>query len=198
MPQSTPEQLDALKEPTWEDVMGLLRNEKLRGFVIDVETDSTIEADQMQQQQKAEQFLTAVTQYCAAWAQILPAAPDLADLAGEMLISAARLFKMGDTLETVIEEAVEKMEKKAEQPPMPDPQAQADQAKAQATVQTAQIGTQTAQIKAHAEETKAKLQIVDTVMQHHAYQAQAAADIAVAQAQPQPLPSQVQPPEMPQ
>jgi len=196
IPQPDEDMIEQAQEPTWEMVMSLLRDEKLRGFVIDVETDSTIEADQMQQQQKAEQFLTAVTQYCAAWAQILPVAPDLADLAGEMLISAARLFKMGDTLETVIEEAVEKLEKKAEMPPPPNPQMQADQMKAQADVQTAQIGTQTAQIKAHAEETKAKLQIVDTVMQHHANQAQAVADIAVAQAQP--LPSQLQPPEMPQ
>jgi len=196
VPQPDEDMIEQAQEPTWEMVMSLLKDEKLRGFVIDVETDSTIEADQMQQQQKAEQFLTAVTQYCAAWAQILPVAPDLADLAGEMLISAARLFKMGDTLETVIEEAVEKLEKKAEMPPPPNPQMQADQMKAQADVQTAQIGTQTAQIKAHAEEAKATLQIVDTVMQHHANQAQAAADIAVAQAQP--LPSQVQPPEMPQ
>ncbi len=204
IPQPPPEAVEALKEPSWEQVMQLLRDEKLRGFVVDVETDSTIEADQMQQQQKAEQFLTAVTQYCAAWAQILPIAPELSELSGEMLISAARLFKMGDTLETAIEEAVEAMEKKAGQPQPPNPQMQADQAKsqamvmkAQADVQSTQIGAQadamnaqtsqqTAQIKAGAEQTKAKLDIVNTIAEHHANMAESAAALELAKAQPKP------------
>ncbi len=193
LPQPDEDMVEMLKEPTWEEVMALLRDEKLRGFIIDVETDSTIEADQTQQQQKAEQFLTAVTQYCAAWAQILPAAPDLAELAGEMLISAARLFKMGDTLETAIEEAVEKMEKKAEQPPPPNP----DQQMAQAKTEVAQIGAQTAKIKAGAEVQKAntevqasQIDLAGKLIDHHANMAQKAADLAITQAQP--------PPEMPQ
>ncbi len=193
IPQPPEDTVEALKEPSWEQVMQLLRDEKLRGFVIDVETDSTIEADQIQQQQKAEQFLTAVTQYCAAWAQILPVAPDLAELAGEMLINAARLFKLGDTLETAIEEAVEKMEKKAAMPPAPNP----EQQMAQAKTEVAQIGAQTAQVKAHAEVQKAnteveasKIDLAGKIVDHHANMAKAANDIALAQAQP--------PPEMPQ
>ncbi len=193
IPQPPEDTVEALKEPSWEQVMQLLRDEKLRGFVIDVETDSTIEADQIQQQQKAEQFLTAVTQYCAAWAQILPVAPDLAELAGEMLINAARLFKLGDTLETAIEEAVEKMEKKAAGPPAPNP----EQQMAEAKTQVAQIGAQTAQVKAGAEVQKAnteveasKIDLAGKIVDHHANMAKAANDIALAQAQP--------PPEMPQ
>mgnify|MGYP003345488374 CR=1 FL=1 len=41
----TDEMIEALDEPSWEDVMGLFRNEKIRGFVVDVETDSTIEPE---------------------------------------------------------------------------------------------------------------------------------------------------------
>jgi hypothetical protein len=189
IPQPDEDMLEMLKEPTWEMVMSLLRDEKLRGFIIDVETDSTIEADQTQQQQKAEAFLTAVTQYCAAWAQILPAAPDLADLAGEMLISAARLFKMGDSLESVIEEAVEKMEKKADQPPPPNPEmqgeqakAQAEVAKAQASIQEAQVDHQTAHVKAQAEAQKAELEVVQATVDHHANMHKVAADIALTDA----------------
>ncbi len=148
IPQPPPETLEALKEPTWEQVLALLRDEKLRGFVIDIETDSTVEADQQAQQQKAEQFLTSVTQYCAAWAQILPAAPDLAQLAGEMLIASSRLFKMGDQLETVIEEAVEKMEKRAKTPPQPqaNPQLEVEQVKAQTARETGAVEVETARV----------------------------------------------------
>lgn len=192
-PQPPEEAMEALKEPAWEEVIALLRDEKLRGFVIDIETDSTIEADQLAQQQKAEQFLTAVTQYCTAWAQILPVAPFMAPLAGEMLMQAARLFKMGDNLETVIEEMTEQMEKMAEAPKPPDPQMQAEQAKMQATqvkaqtdIAGAQIGQQTAQIKAGAEQQKAKLSIVQTLAEHHTTMKEKEADLAIAAATPPP------------
>ncbi len=192
-PQPPEEAMEALKEPTWEEVIGLLRDEKLRGFVIDIETDSTIEADQLAQQQKAEQFLTAVTQYCAAWAQILPMAPNLAPLAGEMLMSASRLFKMGDTLETTIEEVTEQLEKMAQAPKPPDPAQQAEQAKGQAAlvkakadITSSQIGQQTAQIKAGAEQQKAQLSIVQTLAEHHTTMKEKEADLAIAAAQPEP------------
>lgn len=178
-PQPPEEAVEALQEPSWEEVIALLRDEKLRGFVIDIETDSTIEADQLAQQQKAEQFLTAVTQYITAWAQVLPLMPQAAPLAGEMLISAARLFKMGDTLETTIEEFTETLEKMAEQPKPPAPEDQ----KAQADVAVAKIGVQTAGIKAQAEQTKAQLGIVQAVVDHHANMAEKALDAATPEPQ---------------
>ena len=172
IPQPTEDMLKQAKEPTWEAVMGLLRNEKLRGFVIDVESDSTIEADQMQQQQKAEQFLTAVTQYCAAWAQILPAAPDLADLAGEMLISAARLFKMGDVLETTIEEAVEQMEKKASQPQQVQPNPEMIKAQAAKQKVESDAALQQQSTQSQLELKKAEME-KDTVWQQQTVEAEA-------------------------
>jgi len=185
-PQPPEEAVEALKEPAWEEVIALLRDEKLRGFVIDIETDSTIEADQLAQQQKAEQFLTAVTQYVTAWAQVLPMMPQAAPLAGEMLVSAARLFKMGDALETEIEEFTETLEKLAGAPKPPDPKVQADQAKAQADIEGAKIGHQTAIVKADAEQKKAQLSLVQTVAEHETTMKEKAMDAALLAAQPNP------------
>ncbi len=193
IPQPTQEMLEALKEPSWEDVMGILRNEKLRGFVVDVETDSTIEPDQQAQQAAATQFMTSVTEYVTAWAQVLPMMPEAADLAGEMLSWGVRQFKGADTFEEEIDEFVEKLTKMADQPKGPDPKMQADQAKAQATqvasqtkIGVAQIGQQTAAMKGQAEQAKARADLLGTVIDHHANMAEKAADLAVQQAIPPP------------
>lgn len=176
IPQPPEETLEALKEPSWEQVIGLLRDEKLRGFIIDVETDSTVEADQQAQQQKAEAFLTAVTQYVGAWAQILPGAPFMAPLAGEMLMASSRLFKMGDQLETVIEEVTEAMEKMAKQPPPPNPQMEIEKTKAQ----TAGVQANAEVQKAGAEVEGSKIDLAGKVIDLQAQRQQLARD-----AQPQ-------------
>jgi hypothetical protein len=142
-PKPTPEMLEAMKEPTWEEVMDLLRNEKLRGFVVDVETDSTIEPDQQAQQQAAVEFVGAVTQFVTAWAQVLPAMPQAAPLAGEMLAWATRQWKGADTFEQEIDEFVDQLTKLSQQPQGPNPEdkkAEAEVMKAQASVKVAEIG----------------------------------------------------------
>ncbi len=191
LPQPPPEMLDAMKEPTWEEVMGLLRNEKLRGFVVDVETDSTIEPDQQAQQMAAVQFVSSVTEFMTAAAQVIPMAPEAAPLMGEMLAWATRQWKAADTIESEIDEFVEQMKKMAGQPKPPSPEqmkAQADQAKAQSTAQIAagkaqatmqiemgkaqamqaeqQMDAQIASLKAQVEMQKAQLGIVQTQVEH--------------------------------
>lgn len=153
IPQPTPEMMEAMKEPTWEEVMGLLRNEKLRGFVVDVETDSTIEPDQQAQQQAAVAFTGAIAQFMTAALPIVQVKPEAIGFIGELLLWTVRQWKSADTIEGAVDEFVETMEKQAAQPPPPNPQmeiekmkGQAEVKKADAQVQVAQIGVQKAQI----------------------------------------------------
>ncbi len=203
LPPIPPMILDAMKEPTWEEVMQLLRNEKLRGFVVDVETDSTIEPDQQAQQAAAVQFVTAVTQYLGVAAQILPIAPQAGPLLGELLSWATRQWKTADTIEGAIDEFVEQMEMAAATPKPPDPQMQIEQHKAQAAGVKAQVATmqaqtdmqvaqlegqtslQTTNIKAQAEQTKAQLDLAQTYAEHQTTMKEKAADLAIAKAQPE-------------
>ncbi|CAB4164942.1 hypothetical protein UFOVP833_4 [uncultured Caudovirales phage] len=193
LPPIPPMIMEAMKEPTWDEVMKLLRDEKLRGFVVDVETDSTIEPDQQAQQASAVQFVTAVTQYLGASAQILPLAPQAAPLLGELLGWATRQWKTADTIEGAIDEFVEQMEKAASAPKPPDPQQQIEQTKAgvaQIEAQTAmaesQIGMQTTQIKAQAEVQKAQSELEGTMLEHTTTMREKQADLAIAKAQPKP------------
>lgn len=180
-PPLPPDLMEVADEPTWEDVMGLLRDSGLRKFTIDVETDSTIEPDQIAERQAASEFLTSVTEYVGSWAQILPAAPELAPLCGEMLTFGARKWKIGETLETKIEEAFKKIEEKASQPPPPDPKMMAEKIKAQAEGTKAQVGVQTATIKAGAEKTKAELEVAKVQAEHQADSIQRNQEMQISQ-----------------
>lgn len=194
MPPIPPTVTEAMKEPTWEEVMGVLRNEKMRGFVVDIETDSTIEPDQQAQQAAAVQFMTAVTQYLEACGVILasPGGQTAAPLLGEMLAWGTRQFKVADTIEQAIDEFVEQAEKAAQQPPPPNPamlaeqaKAQGTQVKAQAEIGKAQIGMQTQHIKGQAEQAKAVLGVAQTVAEHHANMGEMIAEQVLTPPQPQ-------------
>lgn len=204
----TPEMIEALKEPSWEQVIALLRNDKLRSFQIDVETDSTVEPDQKAEQEKAVEFVTMGTQFLTAGAQIMamPGGTKAAPLLGEMLLFVARRFKIGATFESKVEEftnALAEMSTQQPQATQPDPteqlKAQTEHMKAQSAVQTAALTAQTdtqvagmdlqtAQVKANAEAGKAQADLIGTLTEHHTTMKEKAADHAIALATPQPAP----------
>lgn len=174
IPQPTPEMVKALQEPSWDQVIKLLRNDKLRGFTIDVETDSTIEPDQQAEQQKAVAFIGAVSQFLEMAGPVLQAAPTAAPMLGELLMFGVRRFKISEPVETAIEQFTQSVAQTAGQP-KPDPKMQAEQVKtqavqikAQAEGAKSQAQIQTSQIKAQAEQTKAQLGVAEAVATHHA------------------------------
>lgn len=125
-----------LKEPTWEQVEAVLRDDMARCFKIDVETDSTIKADQDAEKQARVEFLGAVGGFLNQANQVQD--PALKPLLMEMLMFGIRGFKVGRDLESTFEGALDGMreaEEAAAQNPQPDPAAQAEQAKIQAESQ---------------------------------------------------------------
>lgn len=121
--QANPEIVKLLGEPTWDEVLELLRGEHTRGFAIDIETDSTIEPDQMGEQQRAVEFLTAVGGYLANAAPIAQQQPGMMDLLGELLLFGVRRFKIGESIETTLEDGLQRVQQQMSQP-KPDPEAQ--------------------------------------------------------------------------
>jgi hypothetical protein len=175
-PQPLSEQTQELmKNPTWDDVVELLKNDASRNFRIDIETDSTIADDEEQDRQERLQFLEIVGGYLEKFVQGVQQTPQLAPLLGEMLMFAARGFKIGRSLENVLESTLEKLEQLAQNPPAPPPnpemikgqvQQQIAQAKAQADQQTEAMRVKgdmaieqgKAQAQIQIEQVKAKLQ----------------------------------------
>jgi hypothetical protein len=133
------------------DMMKVMRDDKLRSYRIDIETDSTIFEDAEAEKQGVIEMVTAASKFVEAWLPVIAAQPAMLDMAFEMLSFALRRFKTGRTLEDVIEQTKVKLQEAAkqreQQPPPPDPKVQAEQVKSQAIAQKSQIDMQTAQAK---------------------------------------------------
>jgi hypothetical protein len=101
--------------------IGLLRDNAMSDFRIEISSDSLIEVDEQQEKQNRMEFIQAVSAFVQ---QASAAPPQLAPLLGEVLLYGVRAFKAGKTIEGTIEDAVEQLKQQAAQPqePQPDPE----------------------------------------------------------------------------
>lgn len=105
------------------EVMALLRNDMVRCFRIDIETDSTVEPNEQEEKQGATEFVGMVGQFLQQAMPAVQAAPQMMPMLGEMLMFVVRKFRAGRSLEDVIEKTMGEMAQQAMQPkpPAPDP-----------------------------------------------------------------------------
>jgi hypothetical protein len=139
--QITEEINDILEEPTWQDVIKVLRSDKLRGYIIDVETTATRFDEDQIDKQEAVDVVANVLQYLGT---VLPQAmqvPEIMPLTKDMSMFAIKQFKAGRNLEESLEKSFDNLEKKLVQMSQ-KPQDSGEQAKAQADMQKAQIKAQ--------------------------------------------------------
>lgn len=121
-------------EPTWEEVEQLLHNANMRHFRLDIETDSTLKMDQVQEKSDRTEFLTAIGNFLKS---AEGADPALMPLLGELLMFAVRAFPVGKQMESVLQETVDALQKRAKQA-QDNPAQNPEQIKAQAQIEIAQ------------------------------------------------------------
>lgn len=145
MPPLTDDQQEMLENPTWEEVYQLIKNDTMRCFRIDVETDSTVKADQDAERDARIQFLQSVGGFMQQMAAVQD--PAMLPLLMELLNFGVRGFKVGKQLESTFDLALKQLQKKAAnpQPAPPDPSVQAMMAQAENDKQRIQIEAQKAQ-----------------------------------------------------
>jgi hypothetical protein len=140
-------QIDKLNDTaTVEKVMKLLKDQKVRPFVLDIETDSTIAPDENAQKQRATEFITSVGGFMGQAIPLVQAVPQASKLMAETLKYVAGQFRAGRQLEGVIEEFADDMAVMAQQPKQ-DPMAAKGAAEAEAVKQTAAIEAQRHQLE---------------------------------------------------
>lgn len=137
IPPELIEQFAALKRIA--DAIKLLRDERLRGFRVDIEVDSTIYGDSAQEKQDRMEFVRTTTEYLQTAMLMAQQMPEVAPLLGKFLQFGVRGFKVGRSLEQSIAEFCDKVpglikqkQDQAAQNPQPDMlKAQAEMMKAQ-------------------------------------------------------------------
>jgi hypothetical protein len=92
----------------------LIRNERLRGFRVDIEVDSTVYGDSAQEKADRTQFLQTVTTYIQQTMAITANLPEIAPLLGKFLQFGVRGFRVGRDLETAIEDFCDEAPKLAQ------------------------------------------------------------------------------------
>jgi hypothetical protein len=132
-------QLQELREqPTIEQVLKFLKSNRAKSFVLDIETDSTIMPDEQAEKQSRTEFVQVLGSLLPQLSQMITAEPQTADFCGQLLKFATAPFRAGRSLDGAIDELVEQMKMKGQQP-QADPNA--------ALTQVEQIKQQTAREK---------------------------------------------------
>jgi len=101
---------------TVEKIMGLLRNERTRPFVLDIETDSTIQPDENAEKQNRAEFMTALGTMMQQLSALVSADPASAGFAGQLLKFAIAPYRAGRELDGAVDEFVQQLQQKAGQP----------------------------------------------------------------------------------
>ncbi|MBY2993773.1 hypothetical protein HF263_03945 [Rhizobium leguminosarum] len=166
-PQLPPEMQKMMEQPTIDEVVQLLRNDSVRGFRIDIETDSTIEPDEDAEKQRRMEFVQMVGGFMQQAGAIAQQTPMLVPVMVETLLFAARGFRAGRQLENTLEQVGAQLSQSATAP-KPPPEPTPEQ----------MINLKTAQVKAGAEEKKAQLSVAQAQIEHQTTLEQARSDMA--------------------
>lgn len=123
---------------TVEQVFSFLRDQRLRPFALDIETDSTIQADEDANKQRTTEFLAALGTAMAQLGPMVQQQPQTAEFAGEVVKFAVSPFRAGRQLEAAIDNFVEQMKQFASQPQQ-NPEAEKAKMEAEASAKELEI-----------------------------------------------------------
>jgi hypothetical protein len=111
--------LDRANGPNWDDVIQLLRSDKLRSYRVDVETDDTEFQDAAEEQEQRVEFMRFFMDMMEKAYVAATTAPMMLPLIKEVFLYGMRTFKAGRSLEQQVEDAFDQLQRN---PPPPQPQ----------------------------------------------------------------------------
>lgn len=123
-PQMPPELSQRMEQPSWEDVIALLKDNLLRNFVIDIETNSTVDAEATEDQQNVAEYMNAMSQFLNGMAPLVEKGFMPFDAAKSMLLAVTRRFRFG----VDVEDSIKAMKAPEAMGPGQDPKAKAEAA----------------------------------------------------------------------
>lgn len=177
-PPLPPQVQEAASSPSWEEIIGLLRNDTQRNYRVDIETNSTIDAEATQDKQDIAELLNSISQFLNGVAPLIETGMMPFEVAQGMLLAITRRFTFGPQLE----DALAKM--KAPEP-KPDPAQEAKQAaeqqKMQMEQQKGQLELQKMQMEMEADKARADLDMQMAQQQAELEKQKIAMEMEVAQ-----------------
>jgi hypothetical protein len=109
-----------------DEMLQIMRDDKTRQYQIDVETDSTVFADEEEMKRTRVEFANVMGGYLIQAIEATRAAPELTPIAFGILKFVAGAWKIGRNFEDVIDETeaqvMQKLQAMQQQPPQPSPE----------------------------------------------------------------------------
>jgi len=165
-PPLPPELQHAMMLPTWEEIYGAMKQALALHYRIDIETNSTIDAEAAQDKQDIADLVNAMSQFMNGLGPLVQGGAMPMEVAKQVLLVISRRFNFGPELEDAIN--LMKEPAPAQQGPSPADQAKmetimaqakVDQAKAQMELQMLQAETQAKQQQAAVEQELAMAEL---------------------------------------
>jgi hypothetical protein len=159
-----------LQAPVWGDVLTLLRDDVQRAYRIDIETNSTVEAEATEDQKMIAEVMNALGQLLNGITPLVVQGVLPFEAAQSMMLAIVRRFRFGPELEDYI---------KAMKPPEPQDKGEkeAKMAEMQMKQQEGQQRLQEGQMKLQAEQMKAQVAAAQAQAEIQRIQLQAAIDM---------------------
>ena len=182
-PEAQQQLQQALAMPVWPRVLELLQNDMQRAYRIDIETNSTVEPEAVEDQKNIAELMNALAQYLNGVGPLVAKGVMPMEVAQSMLLAITRRFRFGTDIEDYI--------KQMKAPPPEDDgkaaaaqEAQQKQAEMQAQLQQAQADRQLEVQKVQAEGQMQMMQMrADSERESMRLQAQHEAAVAKLEAQ---------------
>lgn len=147
-------------KPVTDDMLAIMRNDAMRSFRVDIETDSTIQPDEQADKEARIEFLNTMGGFLEKALPVAQQVPELSPLLGQMIMFGIRGFRAGRELEGAFDDALEAVSNKQPDPPPPDKVADVEKTRAE----TDKLRAETAETVADTRKTEAESAVVPIPM----------------------------------
>lgn len=106
---------DEANKPTVEQIEAFIADYRTTAFVLDIETDSTIQADENAEKQRRGEFMGMLAQLLPQLAALIAQEPGSAEFVGELLKFSVAPFRVSRSLDGSIDNLIEMVEQQASQ-----------------------------------------------------------------------------------
>lgn len=183
--QPPPDILSVLQQPSFEQLLGLLRDDLQRSYRIDIETNSTVDAEATEDKQDMSELMNAVAQFLNGVAPAVEQGVMPFEAAKAMLLGIIRRFRFGADVEDLIKTMQPPAPKTPEEPAKPagdSPEVIA--AKNQSAMKQEQMKQETLAMEAQFKREEHNFKMQELVRKAQLAAAQHAQKMAAAAAKP--------------
>lgn len=160
--QLPPQIAQALSAPSFDEILNLLRNDTARSYRIDIETNSTVDAEATEDKQNIGELLNALAQFLNGVQPLVDAGALPFEAAQGMMLAIVRRFRFGPELE----DQLKLMKPPAEKPDPAAQKAQADMEMQKIDMQAKQMDNQAKQAQIAQQAQLAQMQMQFAQQEH--------------------------------